>query len=232
MKGSDMDRIILDNIPFEVDEKGFAEILKIKPGSRSAAEFSQILGEARHVARPKAAFAVASVDQLTDESVRIGKVTFKSRILKVNLEHAGIVYPFVATCGAEIEDWSKSMNGMLHSFWADNIKMMALGCALSHLDSYLKERLEGAQLSSMNPGSLEDWPIEQQAPLFELLADAAGSIGVSLSRSMVIQPLKSVSGIQFVSEEGFVNCSLCPREDCPGRRADYDAGLYDVRYGH
>jgi len=49
---------------------------------------------------------------------------------------------------------------------------------------------------------------------------------------MVIQPLKSVSGIQFVSEEGFVNCSLCPRENCPGRRADYDAGLYDVRYGH
>ena len=35
-----MDRIILDNIPFEVDEKGFAEILKIKPGSRSAVEFS------------------------------------------------------------------------------------------------------------------------------------------------------------------------------------------------
>ncbi len=227
-----MDRIILDNIPFGVDEKGFAEILKIKPGSRSAAEFSQILGEARHVARPKAAFAVAFVEQLTDESVRIGKVIFKSRVLRVNMEHAGIVYPFVATCGAEIEDWSKNMNGMLHSFWADNIKMMALGCALSRLDAYLKERLEGAQISCMNPGSLEDWPIEQQAPLFELLGDAAGAIGVSLSKSMVIQPLKSVSGIQFVSEEGFVNCSLCPRENCPGRRADYDAGLYDVRYGY
>lgn len=227
-----MDRIILDDIPFEVEEKGLAQILKIKPGSRSASEFSQILEEASLIAKPKAAFAVVSADVITDDSVEIGSVILKSHVLKVNLEHAGIVYPFVATCGTEIEEWSKNMSGMLHSFWGDNIKLMALGCAISRLEAYLKERLEGATLSSMNPGSLADWPLEQQAPLFELLGDAAGAIGVSLTRSMVIHPLKSVSGILFVSEEGFVNCSLCPREHCPGRRADYDASLYEVKFRH
>ena len=43
-------------------------------------------------------------------------------------------------------------------------------------------------------------------------------------------PLKSVSGIQFISDEGFVNCSLCPREPCKGRRVPYDASLYGARY--
>jgi hypothetical protein len=43
---------------------------------------------------------------------------------------------------------------------------------------------------------------------------------------MVIRPLKSVSGISFVSEKGFTNCSLCPRERCPTRRAEYNADLY------
>jgi hypothetical protein len=155
--------------------------------------------------------------------VCISGVPFTSRVLRVNLEHAGIIYPFVATCGIEIEEWSQKMNGMLHSFWADAIQLMALGSAVSRLEVYLKERLECAELSSMNPGSLADWPLAQQAPLFEVLGDAAEAIGVSLTESMVIRPLKSVSGIQFVSEEGFVNCRLCPREHCPGRRAPYDA---------
>jgi len=55
------------------------------------------------------------------------------------------------------------------------------------------------------------------------LGDSAKAIGTRLTEKMVIQPLKSVSGIQFVSEEGFVNCSLCPRQGCPSRRAPYDA---------
>ncbi|MEN6446204.1 MAG: vitamin B12 dependent methionine synthase [Syntrophaceae bacterium] len=225
-----MNRIILDDIPFEVDEPGLAGLLKIRPGSRSADEFSGILREARSVARPKAAFVVSSVDKLSGEAVAIGGVTFTSRVLRVNLEHATISYPFVATCGQEIEEWSQQLNGMLHSFWADSIKLMALGCALGHFEAYLKEKTGIHGFSSMNPGSLPDWPIQEQAPLFEILGDAAAAIGVRLTGSMVIMPLKSVSGIQFISGDGFVNCSLCPREGCKGRRAPYDASLYGARY--
>ena len=169
-----MNRIILDDIPFEVDETGLAGLLKIRPGSRSADEFSGILSEARSAARPKAAFVVSSVDKLSDEAVAIGGVTFTSRILRVNLEHAAISYPFVATCSPEIEEWSQRMNGMLHSFWADSIKLMALGCALGHLEAYLKEKTGVNGLSTMNPGSLPDWPLEEQAPLFELLGRCRG----------------------------------------------------------
>jgi hypothetical protein len=225
-----MNRVILDSIPFQVDREGLAELLKIKPGSRTHPEFMAILEEAGAKAKPKAAFAVASASVIDDDAVYIGGEKFRSRILHVNLAKAGVVYPFAVTCGAELEEWSKTMKGMLHSFWADSIMLMALGCAVSYLEKYIKEKTGSGQLSSMNPGSLEDWPLEQQEPLFTLLGDAAKSIGVSLTDKMVIRPLKSVSGILFVSEEGFVNCALCPRESCPSRRADYNADLYSTKF--
>jgi hypothetical protein len=227
-----MDRIILDDIPFEVEETGLAELLRIQPGSRSAPEFSKILGEARLVARPKAAFAVATGHMIEEDTMEIGGVHFTSRVLRINLDKAGIIFPFVATCGTELEDWSRNMTSMLHSFWADSIMLMALGCAVSRLETYLKRRLGSeATLSTMNPGSLPDWPLEEQAALFSLLGDSAAVIGTRLTGKMVIQPIKSVSGIHFVSEDEFVNCSLCPRSNCPSRRADYKADLYATKYG-
>jgi hypothetical protein len=44
-------------------------------------------------------------------------------------------------------------------------------------------------------------------------------------------PNKTTSGLLFSSEENYYNCQLCPMEDCPGRRAPHDPGLYERRYG-
>jgi hypothetical protein len=225
-----MDRIILDHIPFEVEDRGFMNMLRIQPGTRNADAFSKLLEESRPLARPKAAFAVASPRLASESTVEIGGAIFTSRVLCANLEKAGIAFPFAATCGAELEEWAATMSGMLHSFWADSIMLMALGSAVGFLEKHLKDRLEGAPLSSMNPGSLEDWPLTEQAPLFHLLGESATAIGMRLSDKMVLRPLKSLSGIQFASREGFVNCALCPRESCGSRRAAYDPSLYAARF--
>lgn len=226
-----MDRIVLDHIPFDVDEKDLSRVLGIQRDSIHASEFSKIMEEARSLAKPKAAFAVATATPAGENTVEIGGVLFTSRVLRINLDKAGIVFPFVATCGTELDEWSLNIKDMLQTFWADAIMLMALGCALNHLRAYLKERLgESAKLASMNPGSLDDWPLEEQANLFSLLGNCAPAIGIVLNESMLIRPLKSISGIQFVSEEGFVNCSLCPRQECPLRRAVYNKGLYAAKY--
>lgn len=220
------DIIILDEIPFTVEEKGLFELLKVRPGSRHAAELKEIFDKACTTARPKAAFAVVTVDDRSDDTVSVSGVRFKSRILALNLKDASVAYPFIATCGRELEEWSRGMTGTLHSFWADTIMLLALGCVMGHLEAYLKDRIGNASLSSMNPGSLPDWPLEEQRPLFELIGGAAKIIGVGLTEKMVLLPLKSVSGIHFISEEGFTNCRLCPRERCPARREAYRAELY------
>ena len=83
----------------------------------------------------------------------------------------------------------------------------------------------------MNPGSLPDWPLHEQRPLFTLLGDPASAIGVELLDSYLMKPVKSTSGLLFPAEDGFYNCQLCPMEDCPGRRVPYDSGLRDRMYG-
>ena len=84
--------------------------------------------------------------------------------------------------------------------------------------------------ATMAPGSLSNWPLPQQRPLFDVLGDVQGIIGVELSDSFLMTPNKSVSGVRFPTEEGFASCQLCPREGCPNRRAPYDQTLYERKY--
>jgi hypothetical protein len=53
---------------------------------------------------------------------------------------------------------------------------------------------------------------------------------VTLTDSFLMVPTKSVSGIVFPTEVSFESCRLCPRSDCPGRRAKYDPNLWEQRY--
>jgi hypothetical protein len=82
----------------------------------------------------------------------------------------------------------------------------------------------------MHPGSLQDWPVQEQGPLFALLGEAAPAIGVELTPSYLMVPTKSVSGIRFPLEESFESCQLCSRPNCPNRRAPYEEGLYERKY--
>ncbi len=226
------DALILDDIAFAVKASQCFELLRLKPGSRHADEFAGLLAEARGLARPRAAFKVTTVQTHGDDCVDIDGVRFTSRIMRINFENVPVVFPFIATCGHELDTWSETLTGTLHLFWADTIRMLALGAAMSALEEHLRQRVPSSKLSTMNPGSLEDWPLQQQAELFDLLGSAPDAIGVRLKENHVMIPLKSATGIQFVTEEKFLNCRLCPRENCQGRRAPYDVTLYETKYNN
>ncbi|HDP23954.1 MAG TPA: vitamin B12 dependent methionine synthase [Deltaproteobacteria bacterium] len=225
-----MDAVIIDTIPLTIDEPGFLELMRIRPESRQAGEFRKLLSEARHIARPKAAFRPAYLETSDEDSVTIEGTRFSSRVLTINLREPHLVFPFIATCGAELQKWATTIHTTLHCFWADSIQLMALGCAVAALDAHLREITGSEKLSAMHPGSLEDWPLSEQIPLFNVLGEAPGRIGVTLTHSMLLMPLKSTTGIQFVSEDGFTNCMLCPREDCPGRRVPFERHLLEKKY--
>jgi hypothetical protein len=174
---------------------------------------------------------MAYVEARGDDHVKVDGHTLTSRVLRVNLEKAHRVFAYVATCGVELEEWSRSIGDVLRRYWADTIKEMALRAAVRALKEELEDRFRPGRTSSMSPGSLEDWPLEEQAVLFSILGNPEGAIGVRLSESLVMVPTKSVSGIRFPTEESFESCQLCPREGCPGRRAPYDPGLYERKYG-
>lgn len=225
-----MNVTIIDEIPFKIEAEQLYPFLKIKPGSRFAVRLNNLLDEALDMARPRAVYKLSGVDLGDDGNIFIDGVHLLSRVMQINLKDSRRVFPFVATCGMELEQWSQSLNDTLEKFWADTINMMALGIAIDAFKEHLTRKFETGMTSSMNPGSLEDWPIVEQFKIFSLLKNACESIGVQLNKNAMMVPLKSVSGIEFESGEKFHNCQLCPREKCTGRRAPYDDQLSEIKY--
>lgn len=223
-------QFVLDRIPFHLDTATLQKKLRIKEGSRYVGDFDDMVRKAQDIGRPKALYKVALVESKADDHVVIDGIQFTSRVLRVNLEQAHRVFAYVATCGMELQHWADSLDDVLQRFWADTINETVLRSAIQALEEHLTERYHLGRTAVMNPGSLGDWPLREQRPLFALLGDPSKTIGVQLTKSCLMVPAKSVSGIRFPTENGYANCQLCPREDCPGRRAPYDRDLYDTKY--
>jgi hypothetical protein len=101
---------------------------------------------------------------------------------------------------------------------------LALGSALEHVQRHISEQYRLEITSHMGPGQL-DWPIEQQRELFSILEHVKDMIGVTLTQSLMMVPRKSISGIIFPTEETFISCQLCQRNNCPSRKAPFDGAL-------
>lgn len=221
---------ILEKIPFSIEADKLAESLKIRQNRNQMDRLKSLIEEAQIVAKPKGFYKVAYIQEKGEGRVLVNGVTFTSRILRINLEKAYRIFPYIATCGEELEEWSKKFGDLLDKYLVDAIKEKALGTALDFLYTDLIARFQPGKLSRMNPGSLPDWPLPEQAPLFTLLGEGPSLIGVKLNESFLMMPIKSVSGIWFPTEESFESCRLCSRENCPGRRAAFVPGLYEQKY--
>jgi hypothetical protein len=225
-----MNSLTLDNIPFRMDIGQLHRSLKMKEGSEFIGRLNLLTDHAQAIGRPKAHYEVVYIESRGEDHVMIDGVMLTSRVLRVNLEKAHRVFPFVATSGTELEEWSQSFDDLLEKYWVDAIKEFALRVAVEHLTERLVERFQPGKMARMNPGSLPDWPLTEQRPLFKLLGKGPEAVGVKLTESYLMIPVKSVSGIWFPTEENFESCQLCSREKCPGRRAPYDPNLYGRKY--
>jgi hypothetical protein len=217
---------ILNNIPISFDTEQILRSMRARSG---AEHFRGILDElieiAMQIAHPKAAYDVAFIDNRDGDTLTINGIKFTSHVLKINLEKVERVFPFVVTCGTELEEVKIPASDSIRAFCWDAVKTHAMRVASIYLADYLKKRYALGVMSHMNPGSLVSWPLAQQKELFSLLGDVKKLIGVRLTEGLVMYPIKSVSGIYFSTDIKFESCQLCPREKCPGRRAPYDTEL-------
>lgn len=225
-----MDTVVLDDIRFQPDLEGLRKKLRVRDGGGWADRFTRLVQEAETIARPRALYGVAYVDSRSESSVVLNGIRFDSRVLRVNLEKAHRVFPFLATCGTELHEWAAAQDDVLQRYYADEIAEAALRQALGVLRTHLNEQHLLGRTSTMSPGSLPDWPIQAQRPLFALFGNAEELLDVRLTDSLLMVPSKSVSGIRFSTEHTFASCQLCPRTGCPSRQAPYDSALYDKKY--
>lgn len=222
-----MTPIIFTPSTFTPNYDELAQKLRVKPKHPSAGVLKTLFDEAVEIAQPKAMYKVAQVQDRTQDSVRIEGYLFESRLLRAHLEDIHRVFPYIATCGRELYKWQLSKDDPLDQYYADGISSFALASVRDALLDHLEKTYKLGQTAEMTPGSLNDLPLDAQRPLFSLLGDPQKSIGVELLESLLMVPGQTVSGIRFQSESSFESCQLCEMEDCPNRKAAYDANAMD-----
>ena len=210
------------SVPYEGNYDAIAKKLRVTEDFED--EFREIFDACAAVARPKAVFGLRPVAH-EEGGTRVGEALFKSQIMRVNFQDVHRAFPYVATCGQELYQLSQAAEDPLERYWIDIFSEFALGEAHRALHKAVRETYGLGKFNSMNPGSLADFPISCQRPLFDLLGEGPERIGLTLTPTFLMLPHKSGSGIFYESEKTFVNCSLCPRVNCPGRRAPYNEAL-------
>ncbi len=213
---------ILSDLTPQVDETALRSILRLPGDDAGLAAAAEILAVAVPLLEPRAFFRDDFVEARDETGVVIGGRSFRSRVLRSNLDGIERVFPYVITVGGRLEQEASAQDDLLRQFSLEAAADLALGAAGARLEAHIRRIFGTGPLSAMNPGSLPDWPIEEQKPLFALLGDGPDRLGIRLTDSLLMMPRKSVSGILFASEEAFTSCALCPRPRCHGRRAAYD----------
>jgi hypothetical protein len=214
----------IDLIPVALEPEELAVRLRFDPVRAGFESLDELIGLAQGLIKPRAVYEVSYTGAKGEETVEVAGVNFQSSILRKNLDGANKVFPYIITVGPELECAASAQGDLLKQYYLEEMANIALESAADWLVGQLEARYGVTGLANMSPGSLEDWPITEQAKLFSIFGDTEKAVGVRLTDSMLMLPRKSISGILFPSEEGFVACQLCERERCTGRKAAFDLG--------
>lgn len=219
----------LKNISVRLSLEKVRKMLHMKPDT-DLSQVRSLVDTVQQLIDPRAVYDVCYVEEKAEDSVIVGGLRLSSRVLRKNLDRVERIFPYVITLGSKLGEKQTACSDLLENYYLDSIGNLALTSVRKQLKKHLQSKFALEKMSSMAPGSLSDWPIEEQGPLFKLLGDVEASIGVRLTRSLLMIPAKSISGFYFPAEVSFYSCQLCPRKRCESRKAKYDEMLAD-EYG-
>lgn len=216
----DKDTIVIENVPLSFDLQALGKRLRIQEGQTAIMKrLEKLAGQALEVASPRAVAMLKALEVVDEEHVRVGGVSFTSALVREKMGERGRVFPYLATEGTEMARWGQSLDSSLDLVFAGALRQAAVKQYETLLEERVTEQFGMEQVSSMNPGSLRAWPLTQQEQLFQVLSPFPDKLGVTLLPTHLMEPAYSVSGIFFQTDTKYYNCQLCPRENCPNRKA-------------
>jgi hypothetical protein len=218
--------VIMENIPFVLEEEKIIGRMHMRgSGHRFADNLRELIAIVTPVARPKAMYKISCVANKEADSVEIDGIKFGGRLIRLNLDQVDTVFPYVATCGREVETIEVPARDILKRHCLEAIKLTLVITASMHLQKHINQHYAAGELSNMSPGEIESWPVTQQKELFSVLGDVEGGIGVKLTPGGLMMPIKSRSGLHYTNEVKFISCLICTQKRCPGRQAAYNPEL-------
>lgn len=206
---------VLHAYAWDADVNALAEKLRVEEDDRPA--FERTFEAARANLRPCVYCRELTVDALGDDFAMLSGEWFDGPRLGRLLSESTQAWAYVATAG---DSPAGPEDDLLTTWWLQKLGEDAVHAATDRLPGELPCG-EAEHISAISPGSLPDWPITEQQPLFRLLG--AKNVGVTLTDACLMVPRASVSGILFASPETFCSCTHCTKCQCPNRRAPADA---------
>ena len=161
-----------------------------------------------------------SLDSIDENSVTMaGGISFESQTLASVLGKSEELILCVITIHG-YDQVEKAANDGLDMLFVDGWGTALVECGYSYMQQKLEEELKKHDLFSTHgwsPGQ-HNVDITLQEPLFDVLKPQ--EIGVKLSKTYMMYPKKSISGIIGIgsnpSQKGLRACDVCPRRDtCP-----------------
>lgn len=205
-------------MPIIIYHEALLKRLRLNPESPLQQEFQRLLQEAEAVGCPQGAFLEAPVSHVTENSLAIAGTTFQGEMLVQAVGRMPWVYPFIATCGIELEAWGEHKEDPLQKFWASEIMAEALNQALVNVKTKIVEKFKPKATAMISPGAMADWPLGEQERLFTVLGKAPERIGVRLTEEFMMLPIKTLTGVIFPVDQDLSECVYCDRSNCPERK--------------
>lgn len=211
--------------PFHPSYERFSRRIRLTDVPDLAEVAQELFTAASHMLVPVSIHSTAYIQEHRSmhnlHRVTIADQVFTGKAL-VALDDVHRVFPYIASCGNQMETFDCGSLDMIASYWLEELKLQALMQARETLVAYVKETYLLHQVRSLNPGSgnTDIWPVEENRGIFSLL-ESGNPAGVRLTESSLMIPTKSVSGLLFSSEKDYESCAYCERENCPDRRVPF-----------
>ena len=192
-----MKTILLNDIAPRENSEQLKKKLHLEENEEMLERFNELMHEAMGIAKPKAVYVEANVETIDGFNVTINGVKFHGSLLSNALKEGQRVFLYIATCGTEIEEWSKQFTEHIDRYLTDQIKEEEMAAARDHLKATIKEKYGLDKIFTMQPGSRPEWAISEQKPLFELIGNAEELIGATVTESFLLMPVKTTSGLIY-----------------------------------
>ena len=216
---------LFENIPIRLDPEKVTQTLHPGGGCRRYEDILPFIDTVLSQIDPRAAYAAVKIELRGEDYLQIDGLTITSRILTRHAILAKPIFPFVATLGGRIEEAIRGSRDVLEQYYLETIANLALAEGVKELNLHLRHKYHLCQLYSLSPGSLSDWPLEEQKKVFVLLGKVEDTLGVRLTEYMVMIPRISLSGLLFPSDMDFCQCQLCQiRDRCQMAKRGEDLG--------
>ncbi|MBC8275768.1 MAG: hypothetical protein H8E40_12480 [Chloroflexi bacterium] len=130
---------VIDNIPVKLELDDVVKKTRLRNVNEDVKEIiHELFDMVRPIAKPKAVFEISCVDNKQGDSLDIGGIRFTSHVLRVNSDKVERVFPYIVTCGREIDEIKIPQSQLLKQYFLDQIKEITVRSALSYLHDYIR----------------------------------------------------------------------------------------------